>query len=590
MSIPIFTYHSLNTRGHTYDSDDHLALESDLATLKRLGFRVERLTVLVDAFNEGSLSKYQGERVCAISFDDGVSHDFVDFYHPDRGLLKSFARVLSEATEDSYAGWAAIPATSFVIVSPDARDILDVKGIAGRNQWHDHWWQEAIQTAHFDIGNHSWDHTHPLLPDVVQKDQQRGDFFCIDSADDANGQIIQAEAYLEKKLGNLRSRLFAYPYGHVSAYLRDEFFPEQANTFRAAFATGGQYFNQDSPRWAIPRFVCGEDWESPDEFEQILAGKGGRRKLRARGLSSDRAAAKDPVNGPHTAPMTGIVDKKSNESAGKAESTAARTGVSGQATTGGEPVKATALTGVPFFLVGCVRSGTTLLRDLLRDHPSLICPEETHLFRWPHPFGSGDFMHIQRSNGTLKAHRGLDGVADEDFEKLLENARSRRDLQDGYAQLFCNAQNVASGRWFDKTPQNVYGMLLLSAVYPRSSFVHIVRHPFNVIASLKAGKVMAKHTLIGAINTWLEAVSIVRQFESAWPDRIVTIRYEDLTEDPQKVLNEVLEFLDEAPLKVLTRMGKVHSEQNKYRDELSVEEVDVVREQLLPLMQLYGYD
>ena len=42
----------------------------------------------------------------------------------------------------------------------------------------------------------------------------------------------------------------------------------------------------------------------------------------------------------------------------------------------------------PFFVLGCVRSGTTLLRDILRQHPRLESPEETHFFRWSDPYGS----------------------------------------------------------------------------------------------------------------------------------------------------------------------------------------------------------
>ena len=35
----------------------------------------------------------------------------------------------------------------------------------------------------------------------------------------------------------------------------------------------------------------------------------------------------------------------------------------------------------PLFIIGSVRSGTTLTRDLLRRVPDFICPEETHFFR-----------------------------------------------------------------------------------------------------------------------------------------------------------------------------------------------------------------
>ena len=102
MQIPILTYHSLNTTGSEYDNNDHVALETDLELLKTHGFRVERLTTLVDAFNAGRLSDYSDQKICALTFDDGVTHDFVDFYHPARGLLKSFARILGEAAEGNF--------------------------------------------------------------------------------------------------------------------------------------------------------------------------------------------------------------------------------------------------------------------------------------------------------------------------------------------------------------------------------------------------------------------------------------------------------------------------------------------------------
>ncbi len=59
----------------------------------------------------------------------------------------------------------------------------------------------------------------------------------------------------------------------------------------------------------------------------------------------------------------------------------------------------------PFFLVGCVRSGTTLLCNLLRLHPHLECPEETHIFRWALPFGSHQYLNHFRRPEIMKHHK-----------------------------------------------------------------------------------------------------------------------------------------------------------------------------------------
>ena len=583
--IPILTYHSLNARGRTYEENDHVALERDLIALKAHGFRVLALPTLVDWFVAGELDQRLTGRTCAITFDDGVLHDFVDFYHPDQGLLKSFARILSDAAEACLPGWETIPATSFVIASTEARAILDVECIAGRNQWHDHWWQEAIDHHNFDIGNHSWNHAHPALPEVQKEPGMAGNFFCIDSPERAKQQVLDAEQYLEMKLGECRSRLFAYPYGHVPAYLRDEFFPAQDERFKAAMATGGDYFCQSSPRWAIPRFVCGEDWKTPRDFEAILLDAVDRsvaRKPQQTLLSATRSTASSQRDERSQSRLQSIPTAPSSrrDSADRAGSERVTPSVPSQSRNNETP---------PFFLVGCVRSGTTLLRNLLRQHPNLESPEETHFFRWPHPFGTVDFTHIQEHNETLCAHRDIDGVDEQQFLSLLANANSRRDMQDGYAKLFMAAKASGASRWFDKTPQNIYGILLLSAAYPDAKFVHIVRHPLNVVSSLRAGKVMGPHTIQAGINTWLEAVSIAAEFQSAWPDRIHTLTYEDLTTSPESMLFAVLDFLGETAPSNPFDVRQVHPEKNLHEEQLSDSERAMIRKQLAGEMAHYGY-
>ena len=151
------------------------------------------------------------------------------------------------------------------------------------------------------------------------------------------------------------------------------------------------------------------------------------------------------------------------------------------------------------------------------------------------------------------------------------------------------AKATRASRWFDKTPQNIYGILLLSAVYPDAKFVHIVRHPLNVVSSLRAGKVMGPHTIQAGINTWLEAVSIAAEFQSAWPDRIHTLTYEDLTTSPEPVLLALLDFLGEAAPSNPFDVRQVHPEKNLHEEQLSDSERAMIRGQLAAEMAHYGY-
>jgi hypothetical protein len=199
----------------------------------------------------------------------------------------------------------------------------------------------------------------------------------------------------------------------------------------------------------------------------------------------------------------------------------------------------------PFFIIGCVRSGTTMLRNLLRMHPNLAAPEETHFYRWTEPFGTEASLRQLANNRTLQRHRQIDGIAEAEFRELLKDAETRRDLMQRYMALYAARAKPAAGRWFDKTPQNVYGAAMLAADFPRSRFVHIVRNPLDVVLSLRAGELMHIESLLGAANYWRESVAILETLKRAVPQRLLEIRYEEFTADPRAGAARVLEFLRE---------------------------------------------
>lgn len=137
---------------------------------------------------------------------------------------------------------------------------------------------QLVASAHeggvLQIANHSWDHTHSSLDVVAQRDQIKGTFMDIDTWDDADRQIRQAEDYIEGILGRPSTRLFAVPYGCSVEYLHREYLPDFVSQHRqrACFETGGEYVTLKSNRWRLPRFTFGEHWKAPEGLARILAG------------------------------------------------------------------------------------------------------------------------------------------------------------------------------------------------------------------------------------------------------------------------------------------------------------------------------
>jgi peptidoglycan/xylan/chitin deacetylase (PgdA/CDA1 family) len=127
-----------------------------------------------------------------------------------------------------------------------------------------------LDSGFLDIGNHSWDHVHHAAERIAAKSASRDDFSVIEDFDDAQAEIRVASEFIATRTGRT-PRLFAFPFGHVSPYLVNEYLPEHGPSFglEAAFGTGGIASERDSI-WAIPRVVCGHHWHSPGELERLL--------------------------------------------------------------------------------------------------------------------------------------------------------------------------------------------------------------------------------------------------------------------------------------------------------------------------------
>ena len=269
MRVPVLTYHSNNISGNDYASNDHVALAEDLRTIHRLGRRIIPLAQVVDV-RLGNAPESTVERAVALSFDDGSWFDWHDLDHPTCGPQRGFAGIL----RDFVTGTGAMAhATSFVIVSPDARATLDRTCLVGRGWWGDDWWRPAQDEGLLAIESHSWDHNHHTLPVTAQRRPLRGTFRTIDSHADADAEVRQAADWLDARLAPHRASLFAFPYGESNDYLLREYLPDfgHQHRLRAAFGTVPAPVESGSDRWNLPRYVCGQHWQTPEELRRLLA-------------------------------------------------------------------------------------------------------------------------------------------------------------------------------------------------------------------------------------------------------------------------------------------------------------------------------
>lgn len=268
MRAHVLTYHSGNIAGNDYATNDLAALAADLEWLHGARIPLLPLRRIVDALLAGGADGLP-DRVAAITLDDGLDFDFVDLVHPVHGPQRSVDTILREFSR-RHAAFAH--ATSFVIASPDARRQIARREMLDHQWIGEHWWAAATTSGRFHVGSHSWDHVSPSVSAAPERGGGAGSFLEVTTFAAAELQVRAAREYIEARAPNPGTALFAYPYGEAGAYLADEYLPVHgaaAGTL-AAFATGAEPVHAGSPRWRLPRYTCGLDWRSPEDFAALF--------------------------------------------------------------------------------------------------------------------------------------------------------------------------------------------------------------------------------------------------------------------------------------------------------------------------------
>jgi Sulfotransferase family len=176
----------------------------------------------------------------------------------------------------------------------------------------------------------------------------------------------------------------------------------------------------------------------------------------------------------------------------------------------------------PVFVMCTLRSGSTLLRVLLNSHSQIHAPHELHL------------RYISVSLDKKWSVRSMKemGFDQDKLRYLLWDRILHRELSTGGKPIIV-----------DKTPNNVFIADQLRAAWPDARFIFLLRHPAAIAESRRnwfkgnpeSYDEQQNHDLI---RRYCEALEDCRQNYDG-----ITVRYEQLTEDPETVTKEICKFL-----------------------------------------------
>jgi hypothetical protein len=198
----------------------------------------------------------------------------------------------------------------------------------------------------------------------------------------------------------------------------------------------------------------------------------------------------------------------------------------------------------PFpFIVGCGRSGSTLLRAMLEAHPDLVVPPEAPFVvdlarrRGPGPPDPEELLGQLGQNERF-ALWGLDP------EQLKRQVGTPSSLADAFRAVYrCAAEAAGAARYADKTPGNVLHLPMLADLFPEAVFVHLVRDGRDVAPSFV--ELGWSRSIEDAALHWRLRVLRGRESGAALaPGRYLELRYEDLVAEPEAALRRLVAAFD----------------------------------------------
>ena len=231
----------------------------------------------------------------------------------------------------------------------------------------------------------------------------------------------------------------------------------------------------------------------------------------------------------------------------------------------------------PVFIVGAIRSGTTLLRSLLNQHPDVcVDPFEANFL----PF----WMKSWDAFGDLSNKM----IFDKFYKQMMHFGRFQK-------SLFKNKNPISVDQWYDmcpnytvsgvfeallrydigadnavwlnKTPVLANYLNLANHHFPSASFLHIIRDPRDIALSqhyflmkqyIKTGQYhpsvlqeiwdcssqnIGQKDMVVSAQQWVDFIKKARKGSLSFRHRYFEVRYEDLLSKPEETLQNVCDFI-----------------------------------------------
>lgn len=203
----------------------------------------------------------------------------------------------------------------------------------------------------------------------------------------------------------------------------------------------------------------------------------------------------------------------------------------------------------PIFIVGCPRSGTTLLQQMLDAHPDIAIAPETFFIRhfWLQRERYGDLENDANYHRLIR-----DIVKIPEFKEMGLNATEFSHASSNIDRKYPSVFQLLLGQFAqkrqvkivgEKTPNHLLYMPTIQKFFPLARFIHIVRDPRAVVNSWQKVP-WTTGSPGGDAEVWRRYMSTARLCSDTVKSSLFTLHYEDLVLAPEKNIRDLCLFLN----------------------------------------------
>ena len=187
------------------------------------------------------------------------------------------------------------------------------------------------------------------------------------------------------------------------------------------------------------------------------------------------------------------------------------------------------LSELPIFILGALRSGTTLIEQIISSHPRV--------------FGAGELNYIKQ----VAYEKDIAKNDRQQFpNKVLTASNIKRDAEIYLDKINKLSSDKSITRITDKMPTNFIYLGYILSMFPKAKIIHLKRHPVDTCLSIYFQNFNTEHKYSFDLNNlifWYRKYhDLMVYWESLYGDKILSINYNDVIDNSERTTKLIIEY------------------------------------------------